>query len=192
MGGEGGGGWVWRTTLKGAILVPVSGSTIIIMIMIIAFKGAIQDLFTISSLRCEPSPTHTLKWPRRNRVQIMCNTSSAYHVQHVLLRGLWYEGTAQLLSLTEFKLHLFELYFMGWAISQWTRGGNWSTWRKPLAMSFKTWGLSTASYTEKNHINDSRGISHEAHSFIPPPPPPPTQVILEICDIIKAVTLHCS
>ena len=36
---------------------------------------------TISSQRCELSPTRTLKWPGRNRVQITCNTSSAYHVQ---------------------------------------------------------------------------------------------------------------
>ena len=37
--------------------------------------------FTISSQRRELSPTRTLKWPGRNRVQITCNTSSAYHVQ---------------------------------------------------------------------------------------------------------------
>ena len=37
--------------------------------------------FTISSLRRELSPTRTLKWPERNRVQITCKTSSAYHVQ---------------------------------------------------------------------------------------------------------------
>ena len=41
---------------------------------------------------------------------------SAYQVQHVVLRATWYEGTAQLLSLTELKLHLFELYFVGWII----------------------------------------------------------------------------
>ena len=74
--------------------------------------------FTISSQRRELSPTRTLKWPRRNRAQIiiMCNTSSAFHVQHVVLRATWYEGTAQLLSLTELKSHLFELYFVGWII----------------------------------------------------------------------------
>ena len=27
--------------------------------------------------------TRTLKWPWRSRVQIMCNTSGAYHVQHI-------------------------------------------------------------------------------------------------------------
>ena len=37
-------------------------------------------------------------------------------MQHVVLRATWYEGTAQLLSLTEFKLHLFQLYFIGWTI----------------------------------------------------------------------------
>ena len=93
--------------------------------------------FTISSLRRELSPTRTLKCPGRNHVQITCSTSSAYHVPHVVLRAMWYEGTAQLLSLTELKLHLFELYFIGWTINCWSRGGNRSTWRKPLAMSFR-------------------------------------------------------
>ena len=40
-----------------------------------------STFFTISSQRREPSPTRTLKWPGRNRVQITCNTSSAYRVQ---------------------------------------------------------------------------------------------------------------
>ena len=39
--------------------------------------------FIISSLRRELSPTRTLKWPGSNRVQITCNTQSAYHVHHV-------------------------------------------------------------------------------------------------------------
>ena len=44
----------------------------VIVIIIIAFKGAVRDfLFTISSLRREQSPTRTLKWPRHNRV-IVC------------------------------------------------------------------------------------------------------------------------
>ena len=54
--------------------------------------------FTISSLHCKPSPTRTLKWPGRNHVQITFNTSSAYHMQHVVLHATWYEGTAQLKS----------------------------------------------------------------------------------------------
>ena len=34
-------------------------------------------------------------------------------MQRVVLRATWYEGAAQLLSLTELKSHLFELYFVG-------------------------------------------------------------------------------
>ena len=43
-------------------------------------------------------------------------------MQHVL-RATWYEGTAQLLSLTELKSHLFELYFVGWIIKPLKEGG---------------------------------------------------------------------
>ena len=72
-----------------------------------SYSNRIQRLksrfFTICSLRSEPSPTRTLKWPGRNRVQITCNTSSAYHVQHAVLRAKWYEGTVQVVSLTEFE-----------------------------------------------------------------------------------------
>ena len=87
---------------------------IIIIIIIITLKGAIRDFLQ--------SPTCTLKWPGHNRVQITCNTSGAYHVQHVVLHATWYEGTAQLLSLTELKSHLFELYFIGWTIKPMKEG----------------------------------------------------------------------
>ena len=59
----------------------ISRHVIIIIIIMIAFKGAIRDFLKISSQRRELSPTRTIKWPGRNRVQITCNTSSAYHVQ---------------------------------------------------------------------------------------------------------------
>ena len=84
--------------------------------------------FTISIQRHEPSPTHMLKWPGCNRVQITCNTSSACHVQHVVLRATWYKGTAQLLTLTELKSHLFEFYFISWTINPLRRGEN--PWRQ--------------------------------------------------------------
>ena len=48
----------------------------------------------ISSLRHKLSPTRALKWPGHNRVQVTCSTSSAYHVQHVMIHAMWYEGTA--------------------------------------------------------------------------------------------------
>ena len=78
---------------------------------------ALPSLPPLLSFRSEPSPTRTLKWPGRYRVQITCNTWSAYHVQHVVLRATRYEGTAELLSLTEFKSHLSELYFTGGTIN---------------------------------------------------------------------------
>ena len=70
-------------------------------------------VFTISSLRHELSPTHTPKWPGCNRVQITCNTSRAYHVQHAMLRTTCHVGTAQLFSLTEFKITFI------WALFYW-------------------------------------------------------------------------
>ena len=59
---------------------------------------------TVPSLCREQSPTCTLKWPRCDRVQITCNRSSPYHVQHVLLHAMWYKWVAQLLNLTEFEI----------------------------------------------------------------------------------------
>ena len=46
---------------------------------------------------------------------IVCkgNTSSAYRVQRVVLRATWYERAAHLLILTDFKSHLFLIYFIG-------------------------------------------------------------------------------
>ena len=60
---------------------------------------------TISSLCLHP--THTVMWPGRSRVQITCVIWGAYHVQHTVCHMAWHEGTAQLLSLTGLKSHLF-------------------------------------------------------------------------------------
>ena len=77
-------------------------------IIIIAFKGAIRDLFTVSSLHRQLSPCHMY-------AQVAQAQSCANHMQLIerlsrasaMLRATWYEGTAQLLSLTELKWHLF-------------------------------------------------------------------------------------
>ena len=35
-----------------------------------------------------------------------------------MLCATWYEGTAQLLSLTELKSHFFQLHFIGWTTNK--------------------------------------------------------------------------
>ena len=82
------------------------------MVMIIIIERYKSRFFTITLLHREPSPTCTLKWPEHNHVQTTRNTSSAYHVQHVILRAKRHAGTAQQLSLTKFKSHLFEFILL--------------------------------------------------------------------------------
>ena len=67
---------------------------ILIIIMIIALKGAKRDFLQTPHCDAPLSPAHT---PGCDRVQITCTTSSVYHVQDV------YQG--QLSCLTEFKSH---------------------------------------------------------------------------------------
>ena len=50
--------------------------------------------FFLNNLSTAPSPTRSLKWPGRNRVQITCNTSGAYHVQHVVCHVLRRDSSA--------------------------------------------------------------------------------------------------
>ena len=92
------------------IITTTTTTTIIIIIIIITFRGAVQDFLQSLAAPRTVSNAYT-QLPGRNRVQITCNTSSANHVQLVVLSATWYEGTAQLLSLTELKSHLFEFLF---------------------------------------------------------------------------------
>ena len=62
--------------------------------IIIALKVAIRDFFyNLLTVRRTVSNTHA---------QVARALSCANHVQHVVLYATWYEGTAQLLRLTEF------------------------------------------------------------------------------------------
>ena len=75
----------------------------------IVFKGAIRDFYNL--LTAPPTVSNTY-------AQVARAQSCANHVQHierlsrarVMLGATWYEGTAHLLSLTELKSHLFELF----------------------------------------------------------------------------------
>ena len=102
---------------------------IIIIIIIIAFKGAVWDF--LQSPHCIANRLQHIRSSGLGAV--VCKSRGT----HQALIAAWHKGTTQLLSLTEFKSHLFELFFIGWTINWWRRGGDRSTRRKPLATSFR-------------------------------------------------------
>ena len=81
----------------------------VLLIIIIALKGTIR--YFLQSPQCAANRLQHVR--SSGPGAIMCNKSSACHMQHAVLGASLYEGTAQLLSLTELKSHLFELYFIG-------------------------------------------------------------------------------
>ena len=66
--------------------------------------------FTICSLCRELSPRRTLKWPVSNRVQITCNTPSAYHVQHVVYHVVRRDSSAIKFDRVEIEF-IFALFY---------------------------------------------------------------------------------
>ena len=92
-------------TLMWALSTTIVIIIIMMIIIITAFKGAVRDF--IQSLRCTTnylqhvhlSGQGTIVWKSlaTHRAPITCN----------MLCTTWYERTAQLLSLTELKSHLF-------------------------------------------------------------------------------------
>ena len=65
-----------------------------------------------------------------------CATHQAL-ITCIMFYATLYEREAQCLSLTEFKWHLFKLYYIGWTINCWRRGGQPSIRRNPLMTSFR-------------------------------------------------------
>ena len=84
-----------------------------IIIIIIAFKGTIRHFLQSPHSAANCLQHERSSGPGRNRVQITCNTSSAYHVQVSCYGPLGTKGQLSYLSLPELKSHLFELYFIG-------------------------------------------------------------------------------
>ena len=81
------------------------------MIIIIALIGANRDF--LQSPYCV---ANSLQHVRSNGQATIVNKSRLTHRAFItwnMSRATSYEGTAHLLSLTEFKSHLFELYFIG-------------------------------------------------------------------------------
>ena len=82
---------------------------IIIIIIIIAFQGAIRDF-----LQSPHSTANCLQHARSSGLgAIVCKSRA-----NVVLRATWYEGTAQLLSLTELKSHVFELILLAESLNR--------------------------------------------------------------------------
>ena len=114
------------------IMATIMMMIIVIIIVIIIMTIAQNEIFsTISSLYCELSPTCTFKCPGHNCVQIMCNTSDAYHVQHVLCH--LYKWATQLSSFD--RVEIYSLFY--WLKPLTDRGGKNRAPREILPTSFR-------------------------------------------------------
>ena len=88
---------------------------LIIIIIIITFKGAIREFF--QSPHCAVNRLQHVR--STGPGAIVCKSCATHRalitriVQRAMLHATWYERTVQLLSVTEFKSHLFELCFIG-------------------------------------------------------------------------------
>ena len=84
---------------------PKAFGKIIITIIIMALKGAIRDFF-LQSCYTANSLQHVRS---RGPGVIVCKSRATYPalITCNMQCATWYEGTAQLLSLTELKSHLF-------------------------------------------------------------------------------------
>ena len=127
--------WIMLTSFAPSPEVIHTVSLIITIIIItIAFKGAFRDFWHSFTAPW----TRMLKWPRPNCVQITCNTMSAYHMHMCHMDS----------SAIKLKSHLFYLYFIGWTINWWRKGGNRSTQRKPLVTRFGSFVTTMLIFTE--------------------------------------------
>ena len=78
---------------------------ILIMIIMIAFKGAVRD-FLQSPCCAANRLQHVRSGPRRNLVQITCNTSSAYHLERVMCHLVRVDSSAIKFDRVEMAFYL--------------------------------------------------------------------------------------
>ena len=69
------------TTRRTIIVIIVIVVVVVVVVIIITLKGANRDFYNLLT-----APRTVSNTPAHNRVQITCNTSSAYHVQHAVRR----------------------------------------------------------------------------------------------------------
>ena len=113
VGRVGGGGVVAVVVvIVVVVVVVVVVAAVVVVVVIIALKGANRNFYNLFTAPQTVSDRYS---------QVARTQSCANHVQHIeclpratcVQRATWYEGTAQLSSLTEIKSHLFELYLIG-------------------------------------------------------------------------------
>ena len=103
---------ITTTTIMMIMMVMMMTMMMMMMMMMIAFKGAVGDF--LQSLHCAANQQILLllKWPRRNRVQITCNTPSAYHVQRVVCHLVRRDSSAFKFDRIEFAFILPLFYWL--------------------------------------------------------------------------------
>ena len=80
---------------------------------------------TISSLHRKLSPTRTLKWPGHSHVQITCNTSSVFHMQHVMYPEVRRDSSAIKFDRVEIAFFFFFAFvLLAEPLNRWRREEN--------------------------------------------------------------------
>ena len=83
----------------------------IITIIIITLKGTSRDFS--QSPQCTVNCLQHVRSSGQGAIVCKSHTTHPVPIISSMPSATWYKGTAQLLSLTEFILHLFQLYFIG-------------------------------------------------------------------------------
>ena len=111
---------------------------LITIIIIIALKGAIQDFFFLflQSPKCPATCPQHVRSSDQDAILFKSLATHRALITYNMSCATWYKGTAQLLSVTEFKSHLFLALFY-WLKPLTDEGGNRSTRRKPLMTSLR-------------------------------------------------------
>ena len=103
------------------------------MTTIIALKGAFRDFYNLLTV---PRTVYNKYSQGCSYVQIMCNMSNAYHVQPAVCHLVRTNSSAIKFDRVVIAF-IWALFYWLKPINRWRRGGNWSTWRKPLTTSVR-------------------------------------------------------
>ena len=149
------------------------GGILMVMIIMISLKGANQDFSPsphcaancLQHIRSSGQGAVVYK-SRATQALVMCNMCAT-----------WHKGTAQLLSLTEFKLHYVSFILLAETINWQRKEGNRSAQRKALTTSIKKYHMlkpKNSSPSQDSNPHSSTGgrlgkqICSPLHHFLEP------------------------